>query len=272
MKSSRYVHGTSRPEQRRLTLLNELLNPGSLKALALRRGERVLEAGSGLGHFARAMALAVGPRGRVLGIEKSARQLRAARRLPGRRIGGLEFRSGDARALPLDPGEWGRFDVAHARFLLEHLPRPLPAVQQMVRAVRPGGRIVLEDDDHDLLRLHPEPAGFRRLWHAYMRAFAAPGNDPFIGRKLPALLLAAGATPTRCTWLFFGSCAPAPDFPGFHENLSRVIAGARRPILATGLLSPAAYAEAMAALRRFARLPGASIWYPVCWAEGRRAR
>ena len=272
MKSPRYVHGTSRPEQRRLALLNDLLNEGSLQALALRRGERVLEVGSGLGHFARAMAQALGPRGSVVGVEKSPRQIRVARRLPGASGLRLEFRSGDARALPLARDEWASFDVAHARFLLEHLPDPLAAVRQMVRAVRPGGRIVLEDDDHDLLRLHPEPPGFRRLWRAYIRAFAANGTDPFIGRKLPALLLAAGAMPTRCTWLFFGSCSPAPQFPGFHENLLGVILGARRPILKTGMLSPAELTKALAALRGWAGVPGASIWYSVSWAEGRRPR
>ena len=269
---SRYVHGTSRPEQRRLILLNDLLNRGSLEALQLRRGERVLEVGSGLGHFARSMALAVGQRGKVLAIEKSPRQIEAARRLHRRRGAVLEFRSGDARALPLAPSEVGSFDVVHARFLLEHLPRPLEAVREMLRAVRPGGRIVLEDDDHDLLRLHPEPEGFRKLWRAYMRSFAANGNDPFIGRKLPALLVAAGAAPTRSTWLFFGSCAPAPDFAGFHQNLTQVIVGARRQILETGLLSPAAFAAALARLRSWRALPGASIWYSVSWAEGRRPR
>ena len=272
MKPSRYVHGTSRPEQRRLTLLNDLLNDGSLEALALRRGERVLEVGSGLGHFARAMAAAVGPRGQVVGVDKSPRQIRVARRLSRSRGPRPEFRSGDARALPLAQEEWGSFDVAHARFLLEHLPDPLAAVREMVRAVRPGGRVVLEDDDHDLLRLHPEPAGFRRLWRAYIRAFAANGTDPFIGRKLPSLLLAGGARSTRCTWLFFGSCSPAPEFPGFHENLLGVIAGARRMLLKTGLLSPAELAESIAALRHWAELPGASIWYSVSWAEGRRPR
>ena len=272
MPASRYLHGTSQPEQRRLALLNDLLNSGSLEALALRRGQKVLEVGSGLGHFARAMALAVGPRGRVVGVEKSSRQLRAALRL-SRGLGpGLDLRPGDAHDLPLAPGEWGSFDVVHARFLLEHLSDPLDAVRQMVRAARPGGRIVLEDDDHDLLRLHPEPEGFRRLWRAYIRAFAAHGNDPFIGRKLPALLLSAGAVSTRCTWLFFGSCSPAPQFPGFHENLLGVIGGARRMLLETGGLTQAEMSRSLAALRRWAALPGASIWYSVCWAEARRPR
>ena len=33
----------------------------------------------------------------------------------------------------------------------------------MIKALRPGGRIVLEDDPHDTLRLWPEPPGFDLL-------------------------------------------------------------------------------------------------------------
>jgi 2-polyprenyl-3-methyl-5-hydroxy-6-metoxy-1,4-benzoquinol methylase len=47
----------------------------------------------------------------------------------------------------------GHFDVAHARFLLEHVPDPLVIVRTMVRAVRPGGRVILADDDYEGLRL-----------------------------------------------------------------------------------------------------------------------
>lgn len=272
MRTRQYVHGTSSIEQKRLALLNRLVNPGSLAALEVRRGERILEVGSGLGDFSRAMARSAGARGRVLGIEKSLRQLRRARRRTAPDRLPVEFRQGDARRLPLSPQERGSFDTAHARFLLEHLPRPLEAVRQMVQAVRQGGRIVLEDDDHDLLRLYPEPPGFARLWRAYVRGFALHGNDPFIGRKLPSLLLDAGAVPTRCTAVFFGSCSPAPDFPGFHENLVRVLAGARRTILQSGLLTSDSLTDALRSLRAWARLPSATIWYSICWASGRRVR
>src|SRR5258707_14471667 len=76
---SRFLHGTDPREQRRLSRLNDLINRASLAELGLREGDRVLEVGSGLGQFARAMARRAGPRGRVLGIERSAAQIREAR-------------------------------------------------------------------------------------------------------------------------------------------------------------------------------------------------
>ena len=269
---SRYLHGTDPREQRRLSRLNDLINRASLAELGLREGDRVLEVGSGLGQFARAMARRAGPRGRVLGIERSAAQIREAR--GAARAAGepklVAWRRGDALRLPLRRGERGGFDVAHARFLLEHVPDPLAVVRSMVRAVRPGGRIVLEDDDHDVIRLWPEPAGFGPVWKAYARSFELLGNDPGVGRRLVQLLYRAGARPHRNTWIFFGSCSGSPDFRAYVENALGVLRGARRVIVEGRLLSAGEFDQAIAAFDAWKRRPDAALWFAIAWAEGRR--
>ena len=268
--TSAYIHGTDPEEQVRLSLLNELLNVGSLRELNLQGGERVLDVGSGLGQLARAMARVTGVR--VIGIERSAEQIAEAERQAAQSSEAelVEFRQGDASQFPLREEEWGTFDVAHTRFLLEHLREPLPVVQAMLRAVRPGGRIVLEDDDHDLLQLWPEPPGFTALWQAYQRSYEHLGNDPIIGRRLVSLLVAAGAEPVRNTFVFFGSCVGAAHFPHYVENLIGVINGARATVVEAGLLDAASFATGIAALHEWSRDSAATIWYAVAWAEGRR--
>src|SRR6266850_5756852 len=132
---SRYLHGTAPEEQRRLARLNDLLNEASLRELRLRGGEKILEVGSGLGQFARLMRKSAGREGRVLGIERSEEQIAEARRRAQEdgEEGLVDFRLGDALALPLREEEWGSFDLAHARFLLEHVSDPLAVVRSMVR-------------------------------------------------------------------------------------------------------------------------------------------
>ena len=53
----------------------------------------------------------------------------------------------------------GSFDVAYARLILEHVFDPLAVVKEMVKAVRPGGRVIVADDDHDMMPFWPEPPG-----------------------------------------------------------------------------------------------------------------
>jgi SAM-dependent methyltransferase len=267
--SSQYVHGTSPEEQRRLTRLNALMNEGSLRELAPRAGERILDLGAGLGQLTRAMARLTGHR--VVAVERSAEQIREA--LAQARDAGethlLDLRQGDVFTLPLAEQEWGSFDVAHTRFLLEHVPDPLAVVKTMVRAVRPGGRVVLEDDDHDLLRLWPEPPGLMAVWQAYMRSYDRLGNDPIVGRRLVQLLQEAGAQPHRNTWIFFGSCAGHPDFGYYVQNLGHILDGARAPILSMGI-TPGQVDDLLAALDVWRRRPDAAIWFSISWAEGTR--
>jgi SAM-dependent methyltransferase len=220
------------------------------------------------------MAIASGQRGGTVGIDASPAQIEEAKRLAkaAKEEGWVDFRVGDAVHPSLREEEWGTFDVAHARFLLEHVPDPEAVVGALVSAVRPGGRIVLEDEDHDILRLWPEVPAVEALWRAYMRTYVRLGNDPHVGKKLVELLNRAGAKPTRNNWIFFGGCSGSPHFPGLVENMSRILEGAREEIIATGLLDGRALDGAVGELRAWSKRPDAGFWYGMGVAEGVRSQ
>lgn len=112
-------------------------------ASGVQRGDRVLDVGCGTGYFARQVALAVGPAGRVLGVDASppmiAYAVRAARRLPWCR-----FEVGLAESLPLESAS---VDVAVSSLVIHHLPPDLrpTALAEMQRVLRPGGRLLIAD-------------------------------------------------------------------------------------------------------------------------------
>lgn len=265
-----YIHGASEDEQARLTRLNDILNDACLAEIGINVGDRVLDVGSGLGQFSRRIARAAGATGAVVGIERDARQLQEARRLAAAEgeAEDVAFRQGDAMALPLNGPEWASFDIAHARFLLEHIPDPAAVVHQMARAVRPGGRVILCDDDHGDFRPWPEPTGFAPLWDAYVNTYLSVGNDPFVGRKLVGLLAGAGLRPVRNSTIFFGGCAGDDRFDAIADNLIGVLTGARDVMMTRDLLDPAAFDLGMAGLASWKSDPAASLWYGMCYAEG----
>jgi SAM-dependent methyltransferase len=264
---STYIHGTTPDEQARLATLNDLLNRRCLSELNLRGGERVLDVGSGLGQLARLMAGRTGTR--VVGVERSPDQIGRAVELSGE-ANLVDFRQGLAEDLPLADAEWGTFDLAHTRFVLEHVRDPLAVVRQMVRAVRPGGRVVLTDDDHAVLRLYPDPPGADALWRAYVRSYDRIGNDPYVGRRLTGLLHDAGADPVRATVIPFTACGGEADFPAYAANLVHILVGARAEMLATGEVTPTGFDAGLAHLREWGSRPDAVFWYALPWAEGAR--
>jgi ubiquinone/menaquinone biosynthesis C-methylase UbiE len=270
MSGSQYIHGTEPEEQRRLSRLNELLNDACLAELGLQGGENILDVGSGLGQFTRAMARTA--KRRVTGIERDAAQIAEAIRQAS--AAGeqdlIEFRQGDAIELPLGPREWGSFDVVHTRFLLEHVPNPVSIVQAMARAARPGGRVVLADDDHAILRLWPEPGGFGILWRAYMQSYTALGNDPDIGQKLVELLHSAGLKPVCNKWIWFGACAGEDSFGDKLQNTIKIIAGARDVMLTNRLIPEPEFESALRELAAWGNRPDAAMWFAFSWAEGKR--
>ncbi|GMV27166.1 MAG: hypothetical protein AMXMBFR58_31970 [Phycisphaerae bacterium] len=265
-----YIHGTDPDEQGRLSRLNDLLNARCLAEIRPEPGDCVLDLGSGLGQLSRAIARATGTR--VVGVEFSPDQIeeasRQARAAAEEHL--VEFRRGDAANPPLAPAEIGTFDLAHARFVLEHVTNPLAVVRAMVAAVRPGGRIVLADDDHDVLRLHPVPPGVHEAWSAYIRLYDRLGRDPFIGRRLVSLLKEAGADPVRNTWVWFGACSGNDEFEPIVRNMIRILEGARMAILDHTLTDAATFDRAIHGLNEFLRRDDAAVWFSMALAEGRK--
>jgi ubiquinone/menaquinone biosynthesis C-methylase UbiE len=266
MSSSTYMHGTSAEEQERLELMNGLLNRQALDLLDLRGNERILEMGAGTGIFAHAMASSLSG-GRVLGIERDPEQIQGGSRRCAA-VDNLELRRGDALDPPLTDDEWGSFDVVHARFLLEHVEDPLAVVRTMARAGKPGGRVVLVDDDHSLMRVWPEPEGFFDLWQGYVRQYDHLGMDAYVGRRLAALLHEAELTPSRTSLLFYGGASGELQFPAVIENLVGVFEGVSDRMIASGDLTREGYDAALANLKDWSRQPGSALWYGLPWAEG----
>ncbi len=137
---------------RRTTAWPEIAELRAFEArhLALGDGDLVLDAGCGRGEVTRALAAQVTPNGRVVGLDASDTMLTTARRLgdvdagAGATPPSITWRLGDVQALP-DEDE--SFDVVRAERLLQWTADPSAVVAELVRVLRPGGRLGLIDTD-----------------------------------------------------------------------------------------------------------------------------
>ncbi|HEY3110811.1 MAG TPA: methyltransferase domain-containing protein [Chloroflexota bacterium] len=118
-------------------------------------GQAILDLGCGRGEDARALAALVGEAGRVVGVDSSQAMIDQARQRSAGSFGSLEYRLGEAERLDFADGT---FDGCRAERLLSCLADPEPALAEMVRVARPGGRIVVcEPDWARLVGDAPEP-------------------------------------------------------------------------------------------------------------------
>jgi demethylmenaquinone methyltransferase / 2-methoxy-6-polyprenyl-1,4-benzoquinol methylase len=103
-------------------------------------GSRVLDVATGTGDLAIELARRVAPGGEVVGSDFSEAMLARARRKPQPAGAELRFEWGDALELPFADGS---FDAATVGFGARNFSDLQRGLEEMVRVVRPGGRVVV---------------------------------------------------------------------------------------------------------------------------------
>ena len=131
---------------------------------------------------------------RVTGIDFAPAMIAEARRKAAERSVAVRLEEGDAEQLQFAAGS---FDLVISRHLLWTLPHPEAAIDEWIRVLRPGGRLVVVDGQFDAGALK-QPAGSARSSQEY----AAIGDRlPFLGgrsrEEIERLLTAHGVENVR---------------------------------------------------------------------------
>jgi SAM-dependent methyltransferase len=141
----------------------------------------LLDAGCGTGEITARLA-ELFPQAALTGIDLEEPHLERARRLCPR----ARFEKGDALELHFAEAT---FDLAVCRHLLQAVPDAGRVVREMVRVLKPGGRLHLIAEDYGMLWCHPTGLDADGFWQRVPHLYgAAVGCDLYVGRKMFTLL------------------------------------------------------------------------------------
>jgi SAM-dependent methyltransferase len=203
-------------------VLREGIVRDAVAALRLPAGSRGLDAGCGVGLAAFALAEAVGPQGRVVGLDLSAPLLARGEELA--RDAGLaervSFERGDVNDLPFDDDA---FDWAWSADCVGYYREaPFPALRELVRVVKPGGTVaLLAWSSEQLLPGYPGLEARLKATAAGLAPFARgmPPSRHFL--RAPEWFREFGLEEIQGRTFAGDACAPLSN--GFREALTALV-------------------------------------------------
>ena len=191
---SDYLMGRNAAEYQRLHLQGLRLEPITFRVLhqaGLKEGMNCLDVGCGTGSGMHLMGSIVGDLGSVTGIDTDKKiGVEALKRLRYLKNSNYHFQLDDITTCELDTE---KYDFVFARLLLIHLTNPTEIIKKLFNAVKPGGRLLIQDYDFTTLKVS------KKLSHLtdYIRpllfeAFLKTGKDPEMGTNLAQYFIGAG--------------------------------------------------------------------------------
>jgi ubiquinone/menaquinone biosynthesis C-methylase UbiE len=168
----------------------------------LQPGQDLLDVGCGPGSITLDLARRVAP-GRVVGIDSAPAVIddaSAAARAAG--ADNVTFRCEDAYEMDMEDAS---FDVVHAHQVLQHLRRPVEALVEMRRVLRPNGVLAVRDSDYAAFAWAPLDPMLDRWMALYHEVTRQNNAEADAGRFLLGWVQAAGfadAVATSSTWTF----------------------------------------------------------------------
>jgi len=248
-REKQYVHGYHEHEAERLQAqagsVLDLLHADT----AYPAGSLVLEVGCGTG--AQTVTLARNSAGaHIIAFDHSASSLEQARaRVSAAGFDNVEFRQADLFDLPFEAES---FDHVFVCFVLEHLSRPIEALEVLKRLLKPRGTITVFEGDHGSTFFYPRSEMAQKAIDCQVELQRRGGGNALIGREVYPLLARAGFADVRVSPRMVYVDASRPGLvDGFtRRTFTAMIEGVRGSAIEAEIIDPATFDAGIRALHR----------------------
>lgn len=231
------------------------LNSAAFLLPHLRPDAQLLDVGCGPGSITVDLAVLV-PQGHVTGIDAVANVLDQGRAAAvARGLTNITFEPADTYALPYPDHS---FDVVYAHQVLQHVARPVEALREMHRVLRPGGLVAVRDSDYTTMVHAPHDPRLDRWLALYFQVARSNGGEPNAGRFLRGWVQQANFVEEVATASAWCHANPEATTTWGHQWAARVSESAfAEQAVAMGAATPAELADIANAWRSWAAKPDA---------------
>lgn len=189
-----YFLGTHDEELARLGLQHRVWRPTVLECwrrAGIGPGSRVLDVGAGPGFAAADLAGIVGPDGRVVAVERSARFVEAGRGMLARH--GFDNVSYHELDLMADPLPGAGFDATWCRWVACFVSSPALLIDKIATVIRAGGAAIFHEYiRYDSFRISTAGPRMDEFVRQVEQGWRAAGGEPNIAPAVVALLQERG--------------------------------------------------------------------------------
>lgn len=240
----------------RQQLLAKILNPLT-RPILLRAGKfpggRCLDIGCGQGNTTRMLAEVLEP-AECIGLDYDSKLVAYAEAQPGNQDG-TRFVQGNAMQLDFPDAS---FDVVFTRYLLVHMTDPMAVIREMMRVVKPGGKVIAFEPDCSLDISYPDGWAQEQMTSLWKGSFA----NPLMGRKLFHCFRA-----TAPSHIEGGALLGMEGEGNDYRKIYRITAEAlKEAAISKGLMSQEAHSKLVAELMRLEHDPKSVIFkMPDMW-------
>jgi len=227
-----YRFGYSREELERLGYQHRVwveANQHLLTRARLADGMTAVDLGCGPGYTTLDLARAVGPKGRVIAVDRDAERSlpRLRERAEAAGLSNIETQAADLGTFDMPPGS---IDAVYGRWILMYLSESAVRglVERMVAWLRPGGVCILSEFcNYRHIQVQPPMVHLPAIAEAMMRAVEGGRScNAEIGNLLPGLLDAAGLeVELHVTTMVVRATTPEWSWPNilFRDHLPKLV-------------------------------------------------